>query len=251
VGGSVAGPDPQRQDEAGQVGRADHHDVTGVELYSVIFALAESPLEKGVIWAGSDDGLIHVTRDDGKTWQNVTPPGLPEWIQINSIEASPREKGAAYVAATMYKWDDFRPYLYKTKDYGKTWTRIDAGIPADAFTRVVRADTVRDGLLWAGTETGLYISFDDGKSWQPFQRNLPRTPITDLAVKDGDLVVATQGRGFWILDDVNPLRAGSPRSRASRRTSSRRGRRSAWTSTPMTTTTRRARGRTARTCREA
>ena len=207
-----ASPDLTRNDKSkqGKSGGPITVDVTGVELYSVIFALAESPVEKGVIWAGSDDGLVHVTRDDGKTWQNVTPPGLPEWVQINAIDASPREKGAAYVAATMYKWDDFRPYLYKTKDYGKTWTRIDAGIPADAFTRVVRADTVRDGLLWAGTETGLYVSFDDGKSWQPFQRNLPRTPVTDLAVKDGDLVVATQGRGFWILDDVTPLRSWDP-----------------------------------------
>jgi photosystem II stability/assembly factor-like uncharacterized protein len=207
-----ASPDLTRNDKSkqGKSGGPITIDVTGVELYSVIFALAESPLEKGVLWAGSDDGLVHVTRDDGKTWQNVTPPGLPQWIQINAIDASPREKGAAYVAATMYKWDDFRPYLYKTKDYGKTWTRIDAGIPADAFTRVVRADTVRDGLLWAGTETGLYVSFDDGKSWQPFQRNLPRTPITDLAVKDGDLIVATQGRGFWILDDVTPLRRWDP-----------------------------------------
>jgi len=159
-----------------------------------------------VIWAGSDDGLVHVTRDNGKTWQNVTPKGLPEWIQINSIDASARDKGAAYVAATMYKLDDFRPYLYRTADYGKTWTKIDNGIPDGAFTRVVREDPVRNGLLYAGTETGLYVSFDDGASWQPFQRNLPATPVTDLAVKNDDLVVATQGRAFWILDDLSPLR---------------------------------------------
>ena len=169
-----------------------------------------------MIWAGSDDGLVHVTRDNGKTWQNVTPKGIPDWIQINAIDASPRDKGTAYVAATMYKWDDFRPYLYKTSDYGKTWTKIVNGIPDGAFTRVVREDPVRQGLLYAGTELGLYVSFDDGANWQPFQRNLPYTPVTDLAVKNGDLVVATQGRSFWILDDLTALRkwdatiAGSP-----------------------------------------
>ena len=162
-----------------------------------------------MIWAGSDDGLIHVTRDNGKTWQNVTPKGMPEWIQINAIDASPRDKGTAYVAATMYKLDDFRPYLYKTSDYGKTWTKIVNGIPDGAFTRVVREDPVRQGLLYAGTETGLYVSFDDGANWQSFQRNLPATPVTDLLVKNDDLIVATQGRAFWILDDLTPLRQWS------------------------------------------
>ncbi|HEY1435401.1 MAG TPA: glycosyl hydrolase [Thermoanaerobaculia bacterium] len=204
-------PDLTRNDKTkqGKSGGPITIDVTGVELYSVIFALAESKADPGVIWAGSDDGLVHVTRDDGKTWQNVTPKGIPDWIQINAIEASPRDKGTAYVAATMYKWDDFRPYLYKTADYGKTWTKIVNGIPDGAFTRVVREDPVRRGLLYAGTETGLYVSFDDGASWQAFQRNLPATPIADLAVKDGDLVVATQGRAFWILDDLTPLRQWS------------------------------------------
>ncbi len=201
-------PDLTRNDKAkqGRSGGPITIDVTGVEVYDTIFALAESPLEKGILWAGSDDGLVHVTRDDTKTWQNVTPKGIPEWIQINAIDASPYEVGGAYVAATMYKFDDFRPYLYKTSDFGKTWTKIVSGIPDNAFTRVVRADPVRKGLLYAGTETGLYISFDDGASWQPFQRNLPVTPVTDLTVKDGDLVVATQGRSFWILDDLTPLR---------------------------------------------
>ncbi|HTR02903.1 MAG TPA: glycosyl hydrolase [Thermoanaerobaculia bacterium] len=204
-------PDLTRNDKSkqGKSGGPITIDVTGVELYGVIFALGESTAEPGVIWAGSDDGLVHVTRDDGRTWQNVTPKGMPEWIQINAIEASPRTKGTAYVAATMYKWDDFRPYLYKTTDYGKTWTKITNGIPDGAFTRVVREDPVRPGLLYAGTEIGLYVSFDDGASWQPFQRNLPYTPIADLAVKDGDLVVATQGRAFWILDDLTALRQWS------------------------------------------
>jgi len=201
-------PDLTRNDRSkqGKSGGPITIDVTGVEVYDTIFALAESAVEPGVIWTGSDDGLVHVTRDNGKTWQNVTPRGIPEWIQINAIDASPRDKGAAYVAATMYKLDDFRPYLYKTGDYGKTWTKIVDGIPEGAFTRVIREDPVRKGLLYAGTETGLYVSFDDGASWQSFPRNLPATPITDLAIKNDDLVVATQGRAFWILDDLSPLR---------------------------------------------
>ncbi|MFY9820791.1 MAG: glycosyl hydrolase [Thermoanaerobaculia bacterium] len=181
-------------------------DNTSVEYYGTIFAVAESPLEPGTIWAGSDDGLIHVTRDAGKTWKNVTPLGLPEWIQINAIDASPHDKGAAYVAATMYKSDDFRPYLYKTADYGATWQRIDSGIDSAHFTRVVRADPTRRGLLYAGTERGAYVSFDDGARWQPLQLNLPVVPVTDLTVKDDDLVAATQGRGFWVLDDLQPIR---------------------------------------------
>ncbi len=181
-------------------------DNTSVEYYGTIFAVAESPLEPGTIWAGSDDGLIHVTRDGGKTWKNVTPKGIPEWIQINAIDASPHDKGAAYVAATMYKSDDFRPYLYKTADYGATWQRIDSGIDPAHFTRVVRADPTRRGLLYAGTERGAYISFDDGARWQALQLNLPLVPVADLTVKDDDLVAATQGRGFWVLDDLQPLR---------------------------------------------
>jgi photosystem II stability/assembly factor-like uncharacterized protein len=201
-------PDLTRNDRSkqGPSGGPITRDMTGVEVYDTIFALSESPLDQDTIWAGSDDGLVHVTRDGGKNWQNVTPKGMPEWIQINAIDPSPHDAGTAYVAATMYKWDDFRPYLYKTTDYGKTWTKIDSGIPDGAFTRVVREDTIRRGLLYAGTETGLYLSFDGGATWRPFQRNLPATPITDLAQKNDDLVVATQGRGFWILDDVAPLR---------------------------------------------
>ncbi|HEV7506137.1 MAG TPA: glycosyl hydrolase [Thermoanaerobaculia bacterium] len=181
-------------------------DNTSVEYYGTIFTIAESPLEPGTIWAGSDDGLIHVTRDAGKTWKNVTPKGMPEWIQINAIDASPHDKGGAYVAATMYKSDDLRPYLYRTADYGATWTRIDSGIDPSHFTRVVRADPARRGLLYAGTENAAYVSFDDGARWQPLQLNLPVVPVTDLTIKDGDLVAATQGRGFWVLDDLQPLR---------------------------------------------
>jgi len=202
-----ASPDLTRNDKSKQdySGGPITRDNTGVEVYGVIFSVMESPHEAGTIWVGTDDGLVHVTRDGGKNWQNVTPKGIPEWIQINSVEVSPHDKATAYVAATMYKHDDFRPYLYKTNDYGKTWTKIVGGIPAGAFTRVLREDPTRRGLLYAGTETGLYLSFDDGASWQPLQLNLPVVPITDLKVKDKDLVVATQGRSFWILDDLTPL----------------------------------------------
>jgi photosystem II stability/assembly factor-like uncharacterized protein len=209
---SEISPDLTRNDPArqGKSGGPITKDDTGVEVYDVIFALAEAPNEPGVIWAGTDDGLVWITRDGGKNWSNVTPKGLPEWIQINAIDLSRHEKGTAYVAATMYKFDDFRPYLYKTTDYGRSWTKIVSGIPDGAFTRVVREDPLRRGLLFAGTETGLYVSFDDGASWQPFPRNLPAVPITDLTVKDRDLILATQGRSFWVLDDISPLRTWAP-----------------------------------------
>ncbi|HKV07196.1 MAG TPA: glycosyl hydrolase [Thermoanaerobaculia bacterium] len=214
-------PDLTRNDKSklGPSGGPITKDNTSVEYYGTIFYVAESPLEKGTIWAGSDDGLIHVTRDSGATWKNVTPKGMPEWIMINAIDPHPFEKGGAYVAATMYKSDDFRPYLYRTADYGATWTRIDAGIDPMHFTRVVRADPARRGLLYAGTERGVYVSFDDGARWQPLQLNLPIVPVTDLAVKGNDLIAATQGRGFWILDDLAPLRAAAanPRDAAARK----------------------------------
>ena len=184
-------------------------DNTSVEYYGTIFALMESPVQKGVIWAGSDDGMVHLTRDGGKTWTNVTPPKnlMPEWIQINSIEASLHDAGTAYVAATMYKWDDFKPYLYKTNDYGKSWKKITDGIAQNAFTRVIRQDPTKPSVLYAGTETGLYFSFDDGANWQSMQFNLPVVPITDLAVhkREKDLVAATQGRSFWVFDDLPVL----------------------------------------------
>ena len=202
-----ASPDLTRNDKAkqGYSGGPITYDDTGIEVYDTIFCVAESPFDAKTLWAGTDDGLVHVTHDGGKTWKNVTPKGIPEWIQINSIELSPHDRSTAYVAATMYKFDDDRPYLYKTTDDGRTWTKIVAGIPDGAFTRVVREDAVRAGLLYAGTETGLYVSFDAGGHWERFQRNLPVVPITDLAVKNRDLVVATQGRAFWILDDLSPL----------------------------------------------
>ncbi|BBM73727.1 VPS10 domain-containing protein [Rhodothermus marinus] len=207
-------PDLTRNDttKMGPSGGPITKDNTSVEYYGTIFALAESVHEPGVIWTGSDDGLIYLTRDGGKTWQNVTPPPsiMPEWIQINSIEPDPFNPGGLYVAATMYKWDDFRPYLYKTKDYGRTWQKITNGIAENHFTRVIRADPERPGLLYAGTESGLYISFDDGEHWQPFQLNLPIVPITDLAVKGTDLIVATQGRSFWVLDHLEVLRQLTP-----------------------------------------
>jgi photosystem II stability/assembly factor-like uncharacterized protein len=200
-------PDLTRNDKAkqGPSGGPITKDNTSVEYYCTIFAGLESPHEKGVLWCGSDDGLIHVSRDGGKKWVNVTPPDLPAWSQINSLEAHPTEKGGLYVAATRYKLDDFKPYLLRTTDYGKTWTKIVKGIKADHFTRVVRADPKRKGLLYAGTESGMYVSFDDGASWQTFQLNLPIVPITDLTIKGDDLVVATQGRSFWVLDDLTPL----------------------------------------------
>jgi len=185
-------------------------DNTSVEYYGTIFAVAESPLQAGVIWTGSDDGLLHISRDGGQNWEDVTPKGrntgLPTEIQINSIEAHPFEAGGLYLAATGYKSNDFRPYLFKTTDYGKSWEKITDGIPSDHFARVIRADRQQRGLLFAGTESGIYMSKDDGKNWQGTQLNLPVVPVTDLALKDGNLVAATQGRGYWILDDVTVLR---------------------------------------------
>ncbi|HEV7213498.1 MAG TPA: glycosyl hydrolase, partial [Chloroflexota bacterium] len=181
-------------------------DNTGAELYGTIFAFAESPHEAGLFWAGTDDGVVQLSRDGGRSWTNVTPPDLPEWTLISVIEPSPFDASAAYIAATRYKLDDFRPYLYKTTDYGQTWQRTVQGIPTSDFTRVIRADPVRRGLLFAGTETGLYLSFDDGDSWRPARGNLPVVPVYDLTIKADELIVATHGRSFWILDDVTPLR---------------------------------------------
>lgn len=205
ISGDLTRNDRSKQ---GPTGGPITKDNTGVEYYDTIFTVAESPKRPGVLWAGSDDGLVHVTEDGGKTWRNVTPPGIPEWIQINSIDASPHDPGTAWVAATMYKSDDFRPYLYRTTDYGKSWTKIVNGIPEDAFTRVIREDPAAKGVLYAGTETGLYVSFNNGDLWQSLQLNLPVVPITDLAVhaREDDLVVATQGRSFYVLDDLAALR---------------------------------------------
>ncbi|MEQ5790903.1 glycosyl hydrolase [Muricauda sp. NFXS6] len=180
-------------------------DNTSVEYYCTIFAANESPLKEGLLWVGSDDGLIHVTKDGGQTWENVTPPNMPEWNMINSIEPSAFDEGTCYVAATRYKLGDFAPYLYKTTDYGQTWTKITDGIEDEHFTRVLREDPKRKGLLYAGTETGMYISFNDGANWEKFQLNLPIVPITDLTIKDDNLIVATQGRSVWVIDDLTVL----------------------------------------------
>lgn len=181
-------------------------DNTGVEYYGTIFAATESPLEEGLIWTGSDDGLIHVTRDNGKNWQNVTPKSMPEWMMINCIEVHPTEKGSVYIVGTRYKLGDYKPYIYKTTDYGKTWKLITNGIPNEYFTRALRADSQQKGLLYAGTEKGMFISFDDGENWKAFQLNLPIVPITDLTIKGDHLIAATQGRAFWMIDDLSPLR---------------------------------------------
>jgi photosystem II stability/assembly factor-like uncharacterized protein len=183
-------------------------DVTGEEMYATLYAIRESPVKAGVIWTGANDGPIHVTRDAGKTWTNVTPKDLPPGGRVQNIDPSPHRAGAAYVAVLRYLLGDFQPYIYKTEDYGKSWTRLTTGsngIPADAPTRVVREDPNRPGLLYAGTEFGMYVSFDDGGHWRPMQLNLPVTPITDIAVHRQDLVLSTQGRAFWILDDLTPL----------------------------------------------
>lgn len=180
------------------------NEAVGAESYGTISYLIESPHEKGVFWTGSDDGLVHITKDDGKTWQNVTPKGLKECL-VNAIDISPHDPATAYIATTRYKFNDYTPGLYKTTDYGKTWINISSGIPYGAFTRVVREDKTKKNLLYAGTETGVYISWNGGKSWESFQLNLPVAPITDLKVHNGDLIVATSGRSFWILDDLGVL----------------------------------------------
>ena len=180
-------------------------DNTSVEYYGTIFAANESPLQEGLMWVGSDDGLIHVTCDGGEHWENVTPKKMPKWMMINSIEPSAFDKGTCYVAGTLYKTGDYAPYLYKTTDYGKSWEKITDGIAPEHFTRVVREDPKQKGLLYAGTENGMYISFNDGKEWKPFQLNLPIVPITDLAIKDNNLIVATQGRSIWAIDDLTLL----------------------------------------------
>ncbi len=204
----VVSPDLTRNDKSKQIssGGPITKDNTSVEYYGTIFTAMESPVQRGLIWTGSDDGVVSLTRDGGRNWANVTPPRslMPEWIQINSIDASPNDPATAYVAATMYKWDDHKPYLFKTNDYGKTWKKITTGIPNTTFTRVIREDPHKRGLLYAGTETGIYISFDDGNNWQPMQFNLPVVPITDLVVhkREKDLVAATQGRSFWVFDDL-------------------------------------------------
>ncbi len=201
-------PDLTRNDKSKQ--RVSGGEITlddsGTEYYDTIFTVAESPITKGLIWVGTDDGLIQITRDDGKNWSNITPKDLPEWSRISLIEASPHDAGTAYVAVDRHQNDDLKPYIYKTSDYGQSWTKLTNGIPEGSFTRAVREDPTKRGLLYAGTENGVYVSFNDGANWRPLKLNLPTTPVHDLVVKNNDLVVATHGRAFWILDDISPLR---------------------------------------------
>ncbi|HXK01636.1 MAG TPA: glycosyl hydrolase [Verrucomicrobiae bacterium] len=213
----VVSPDLTRNDKEKQKasGGPITKDNTAVEYYDTIFALVESPLEKGLLWAGSDDGLIHITRNGARNWENVTPKDLPEWSLISVIEASPHDAGTAYVAVDRHRLDDFKPYILKTTDFGKHWTSIAVGIPEGAYVRVVREDPKRKGLLYAGTETGVWVSFDAGARWQTLQLNLPVVPVHDLMIKNDDLLVATHGRAFWILDDVSPLRQWTEQTAAS------------------------------------
>ncbi len=191
-------------DKQGKGGGPYTVEAVGAENYGTIAHIMESPHEKGVLWTGSDDGLVHLTRNGGETWENVTPKGLNECL-VNAIEVSPHDPATAYIATTRYKFNDYTPALYKTTDYGKSWTNISAGIPYGSFTRVVREDVSRKNLLYAGTEKGVFISWNGGTSWESLQLNLPVTPITDLKVHQGDLIIATSGRSFWILDDLNAL----------------------------------------------
>lgn len=199
--------DPSKQQSAGGPITKDN---TGVEVYDVIFSVVESPLQKDLIWAGSDDGLIHITTDGGKSWSDVTPKKMPEWGTVSMIEASPHNAGTAYVAVQRHKMDDFTPYAFKTSDFGKTWTNITNGIPAGTYIHAIREDRKRQGLLYAGTEKGVYVSFDDGANWQSLQLNLPVSPVYDLYLHDKDLIAATHGRSFWVLDDVAPLQQYNP-----------------------------------------
>ena len=205
---TIISPDLTRNDKSKQAasGGPITKDNTGVEVYDTIFSVVESPVQKDLIWAGTDDGLVHLTRDGGQHWENVTPKAMPEWGTVSMIEASPREAGTAYMAVERHKMDDFTPYIFKTTDFGKSWTKLVGGIPASDYVHAVRVDPAHPGLLFAGTERGVYISFDDGNKWQPLQLNLPMSPVNDLIVKNNDLVVATHGRAFWILDDITPLR---------------------------------------------
>jgi photosystem II stability/assembly factor-like uncharacterized protein len=201
-------PDLTLHDPAtlGPVGGPITRDMTGTEWYATVFTFAESPLKAGVLWAGSDDGLVHVSRDGGATWQDATPKGLGKFTRMSIIEPGHFDAGTAYLAANRYQQDDFEPYLFTTRDYGRTWTKITTGIPTGAYTRAIREDPVRRGLLFAGTETGIYVSFDDGAHWQSLQLNLPHSAVRDIAIHDADLIVATHGRAFWVLDDISPLR---------------------------------------------
>jgi photosystem II stability/assembly factor-like uncharacterized protein len=212
----IISPDLTRNDKSKQTasGGPLTKDITAVEYYDTIFALAESPLNKGKLWVGTDDGLVQMTEDDGAHWQNVTPAQMPAWSTVSMTEPSHFDAGRAYIAIDRHRLDDIAPYAWKTTDNGKSWTAISAGLPAGAVVHVVREDPVRRGLLYAGTELGVFVSFDDGAHWSSLQRNLPVSPIHDLDVHGDDLVAATHGRAFWILDDLTPLRQAQPGAQA-------------------------------------
>ncbi len=204
----ILSPDLTRNEPSklGSSGGPITQDNTSVEYYCTLFAISESPTTSGTFWVGSDDGLVHLTTDDGENWTNVTPQKLPEWTQINGIEADPHNEGGCYLAATAYKNGDYTPYLFKTENYGKTWTKITNRIPSEHFTRAIKVDPMQKGMLYAGTESGMYASWDDGQNWYPLQMNLPIVPITDLALKNDNLIAATQGRSIWLLDDLSVIR---------------------------------------------
>ncbi|MGD0569461.1 MAG: hypothetical protein ABSA78_13755 [Candidatus Sulfotelmatobacter sp.] len=204
---TIISPDLTRNDKSKQAasGGPITKDNTGVEVYDTIFSLVESPVQKDLIWAGTDDGLVQLTRDGGQHWENVTPKAMPDWGTVSMIEASSHNAGTAYLAVERHKADDFSPYVFKTTDFGKTWTKLTMGLPANDYVHAVRIDPRHPSLLFAGTEQGVYVSFDDGAKWQPLQLNLPPAPVNDLVVKNTDLVVATHGRSFWVLDDITPL----------------------------------------------
>jgi photosystem II stability/assembly factor-like uncharacterized protein len=212
ISGDLTRNDKSKQESSGGPITKDN---TSVEYYDTVFTIAESPVQKDLLWAGTDDGLIQVTRDGGKNWANVTPKGMPEWSLVSLIDASPHDAGTAYVAVDCHKLDDLKPYIYRTTDFGKSWTKIVNGIPDGAYVHAVREDPGQKGLLYAGTETGVYVSWDNGANWQSLQLDLPTTPIHDLVVKNNDLVVATHGRSFWILDDITPLRQISAQAASS------------------------------------
>src|SRR5256885_912297 len=203
-------PDLTRHDPKtmGASGGPITKDNTGVETYATVFTIAPSPKDGTVIWAGSDDGYVHVTRNGGGNWKNVTPKGVGDFARISLIEASPFRAGTAYVAANRYQQDDFAPYVFRTDDYGESWTAITSGIAPNDFARAIREDRKREKLLYLGTEHGIYVSFDDGAKWESLRQNLPDTPVHDIAVEARDLVIATHGRGFYVMDDISPLRQG-------------------------------------------
>ena len=207
----IISPDLSRNDKSKQLssGGPITKDNTDIETYDTIFSVVESPVQKGLIWVGTDDGLIKLTTDGGANWRNVTPKEMPAWGTVDMVEADPHQAGTAYIAVDCHRLDDFRPHAFRTDDYGKTWVSITQGIPDGSYVHAIRVDPAKAGLLYAATETGIFVSFDDGARWQPLQLNLPRVPVHDMVVHDGDLAVATHGRSFWVLDDLSPIRQWS------------------------------------------